>query len=148
MSENAVDRFGRTTYTRAQLEQYFQHISLPAETAATLLDPASRPTLESLATLIKYQLCAVPFESLALHYNPNHDVNINPQYLFQKIVGNGRGRGGYCMENNTFFGTVLRSLRFDVLSTGARINGEVANEKLAANEEEERGTYMGWLVKF
>lgn len=31
------------------------------------------------------------------------------------------GRGGYCMENNCFFGTILRSIGFDVYSVGARV---------------------------
>lgn len=41
--------------------------------------------------------------------------------LFEKFVGEGRGRGGYCMENNSFLGTVLRSMGFGVVSVGARI---------------------------
>lgn len=54
-------------------------------------------------------------------------IDIEPEVLFEKIVGGAGGkgrRGGYCMENNTFFGTVLRSLGFDVYAVGARVRGE------------------------
>ena len=41
--------------------------------------------------------------------------------LYEKLVERKRGRGGYCMENNYFFGTVLRSLGFGVYSAGAKV---------------------------
>lgn len=33
-------------------------------------------------------------------------------------------RGGYCMELNQFFGCVLMSMGFEVVSTGGRVFGE------------------------
>ena len=90
----------------------------------------------------------VPFENLSLHYSESHNIDIDPQVLWDKVIGRGlreqakdegtetighvdseageeadssqktahnrrkwqAGRGGYCMENNCFFGTILRSI--------------------------------------
>lgn len=63
----------------------------------------------------------MPYENLSLHYSKKHEVSLEPQELFQKIVGNKRGRGGYCMENNVFFNHVLRALGFRVHLVGVKI---------------------------
>lgn len=46
--------------------------------------------------------------------------------LFEKLVASGENglgnRGGYCMENNSFFETVLRSLGYETLTCGARVS--------------------------
>lgn len=59
--------------------------------------------MEYLSLLQKYNLVAVPFENLTLHYSPHRAVVIHPEALFQKIVGDNNGRGGYCMENNYLY---------------------------------------------
>lgn len=68
-------------------------------------------------------MATVPFENLALHYSPHHSITLDPDFLFDKIVE--RKRGGYCMENNCFFGTVLRTLGFTVVSIGARVSNTI-----------------------
>jgi len=65
-------------------------------------------------------MATVPFENLALHYSTHHSITLDPECLFEKVVG--RGRGGYCMENNCFFGTVLRTLGYAMVSVGARVS--------------------------
>lgn len=112
------------TYTANQISKYFAHISLPldsqdlAHTPAKLHHPAN--ALKFLTQLQKHQLATVPFENLHLHYSRDHTISLDPEYLFHKIVE--RGHGGYCMENNCFFGTVLRTLGFNVRSVGAKVN--------------------------
>ncbi|KAI4129771.1 MAG: hypothetical protein LQ338_002081 [Usnochroma carphineum] len=76
-------------------------------------------SLQSLAVLQKHQLATYPFENLSLHYSPTHSISLDLDVLYQKFIE--KGRGGYCMENNAFFGTVLRSLGYDVTSVGARV---------------------------
>jgi len=93
--------------------------------------------LKFLTQLQQHQLCTVPFENLSLHYSSHHTISIDAEYLYSKIVGN--GRGGYCMENNCFFGTVLRTLGFTVYSAGARVNEAGAAGKPGEN-------YVPWWV--
>lgn len=100
------------TYTESQLGLYLQHINYPKSKHPE--DP-----LQLLTGLTKHHLCRVPFDSVALHYSPHRLLSLDPEDLFQKIVVN--SRGGYCMEVNTLFGTVLRSLGFTVYSAGGRV---------------------------
>lgn len=114
----------RAVYNDSQVSEYFSYISLPIEsrelryTPAKLHEPSN--ALKFLTTLQKHQLATVPFENLSLHYSPQHNVSLDPDDLYSKIIGT--GRGGYCMENSCFFGTVLRTLGFDVCSAGARVS--------------------------
>lgn len=103
------------TYTEAQIDLYLQHINYPRSKHPA--DP-----LSLLTGLIKHHLSRVPFDSIALHYSPHRLLSLDPDDLFQKIVAN--SRGGYCMEVNTLFGAVLRSLGFAVRSAGGRVKHE------------------------
>jgi arylamine N-acetyltransferase len=141
------DRYGRSTYTPSQIHAFFDRISLPQRNRshAVLQNPSaahSADGLEFLAVLQKYTLAAIPFESLALHYSSHHTINIDPQALFHKIVERGNGRGGYCMENNCLFGTVLRTLGYDVYPTGARVNEAV--QSMSASKNWPGPKYDGW----
>jgi arylamine N-acetyltransferase len=143
----SLDRYGRATYSPSQIQQFFDRISFPSHyrNHDILKDPSVARTssgLEFLRILHKYTLAALPFESLALHYSPHHIVSIDPNALFRKIVSDGRGRGGYCMENNCLFGTVLRTLGYDVYPTGARVNEAV--EPNAASKDWAGPKFKGW----
>ncbi|KAJ4288744.1 hypothetical protein N0V88_007278 [Collariella sp. IMI 366227] len=105
------------TYTPSQLTQYFTHIHLPSRPP----NRNSHQPLKFLTTLQAYHMARVPFESLSLHYSLHRLLSLSPGDLFTKIVSH--GRGGYCMEVNTFFATVLRSLGFTLYSAGARVRG-------------------------
>ncbi|KAI9717185.1 MAG: hypothetical protein M1812_004933 [Candelaria pacifica] len=125
----------RPTYSQEQLSRYFKHIHLPQKYHP--IDPKTAKTKDGLAFLValqKYQLSKVPFENLSLHYSKYHSISLDPQDLYVKVVE--RGYGGYCMENNCFFGTVLRSLGYDVYSAGARVSN--ATNGLPG------GGYEGW----
>lgn len=114
-------------YTQEEIDQYFDHVSfstpIPAE-----------PSLEYLTRLQKRQLAKVPFESLTLHYSKHHLLSLVPDDLYKKIVV--RGMGGYCMENNTFFGVVLRTLGFTLINAGGRISNATAGRP--------GNGFMGW----
>lgn len=121
-------------YTEDQISKYLDHIGWSRWTSnADTGPPGSLPFLRRLMTL---QLATVPFESLTLHYSKFHLLSLDLQDLYHKIVE--RGMGGYCMENNTFFGAVLRSLGYTVLSAGARVSDATAGRP--------GGGYKGWYV--
>jgi arylamine N-acetyltransferase len=111
-----------TLYTREQIDSYFSYISFPV-TKYNITPESSRTEggLEYLSALQKYQLSRVPFENLELHYSKERHISLDQLDLFEKIVTSKNGRGGYCMENNTFFGTILKTLGFEVIPTGARV---------------------------
>lgn len=109
----------RPTYSAEQVSQYFQHINLPPR-FHDFRRARKDDDLGFLTVLQKHQMARVPFENLALHYSKHHSVSLDPQHLYKKVVCN--GMGGYCMENNCFFGTVLRSLGYDIYSAGARVS--------------------------
>lgn len=142
-----IDRYGRATFTASQINQFFDRISLPAHHRS---HPALRDRslstkaagLDLLVILQKYSLASIPFESLDLHYSSHHSIFLDPQLLFEKIVTRNAGRGGYCMENNTLFGTVLRSLGYDVYPTGARINEAI--HARGSSKYFEGPRYVGW----
>jgi arylamine N-acetyltransferase len=58
-----------------------------------------------------------------MHYSAHKTLSLDTEALFVKIVE--RGMGGYCMENNLFFATVLRSLGYELYITGGRVSNAV-----------------------
>ena len=109
----------RPEYTPQQLHEVYERVKLPSRFR---YEPGefSREVVRHrdghgfLGALVSHTLAHVPFENLALHYSPHHQISIHPSELFQKIVNQGTGRGGYCVENNVFLSTVLRSIGFEV----------------------------------
>ncbi|KAF5677362.1 arylamine n-acetyltransferase 3 [Fusarium heterosporum] len=110
----------RINYDHSQLEAYFDRIALPVSDRQYSIDNLSSDAqLDFFFTLTKQQLLAVPFENLTLHYSWNRVVDVYADHLYDKIVG--EKRGGYCMENNSFFNTVLLSLGYQVYLVAARV---------------------------
>ncbi|KAI1822406.1 hypothetical protein F4861DRAFT_532252 [Xylaria intraflava] len=103
-----------SVYTREQVDQFLDHIQLPKKYHH------APPSYALLKTLHTHMLAAVPYENLAIHYNPSHAVELDPQHLFRKIVVNKRGRGGYCMENAILYNHILVALGFDSYTVGVR----------------------------
>lgn len=111
------------TYNKEQTDRYLAYVGF--STAQLGASDGPKPdSLEHLTQLVFRQLATVPMESLSLHYSQTHQISIDPADLYEKMVGT--GRGGYCMENNTFFGTMLRSLGYEVLHVGARVSDATA----------------------
>ncbi|KAK9386037.1 arylamine N-acetyltransferase 1 [Lipomyces mesembrius] len=128
----------RSTYSVAQLNQYYEHISLPSSHR----NATAKDGLPFLTVLTKYQLAGIPFENLELHYSPRHSISLDPQHLFHKMIARGTNRGGYCMESNCLFATVLRSLGFIVYSVGARVSKAV--QPVASTPGWSDAKYDGW----
>lgn len=105
----------RSAYSPSQIITYLDHISFPL--------PLSFPrNAQSLRLLHRLQITTIPYENLSLHYNPRHINDINPQALYQKLVGPpSRGRGGYCFETAVFWLNILRGLGFTAYHCQASI---------------------------
>lgn len=102
------------TYSKEQVSEYLQYIGFNAAKYA------EAPSMSHLSGLIFKHLAFVPFECLSLHYSKTRRLSLDPEDLYKKVVGH--GRGGYCMEVNAFFLVMLRSLGYTVLPTGARVS--------------------------
>ncbi|OTA82860.1 hypothetical protein M434DRAFT_84365 [Hypoxylon sp. CO27-5] len=112
----------RPRYSRGQLEQFFNRIALPENKRVySVKELSANDKLSYLALLQKHALVRIPFENLTLHYSWHRTINVRPQHLYNKIVRPPSHRGGYCMENNSLFHTVLLSLGYDVFMAGARV---------------------------
>ena len=115
----------RPVYSREQLEQYVKRsIKDSTYTLDKLEADVKADPLKALAGLQMRQIGFNPWGNLALHYSPHKTLSLEHEELFRKIVG--RGVGGYCMENNIFFATILRSLGYNLYITAARISNIVS----------------------
>ncbi|KAI9857196.1 MAG: N-terminal acetyltransferase [Trichoglossum hirsutum] len=114
-------------YSPDQLSKYFTHISFREGKHEKL-------SLSYLTELLKRHRAKVPFENLSIHYSKTHLLSLDPSDLYTKIVD--RGMGGYCMELNIFFGTVLRSLGYTLFYAGGRVSDTTAGIPGAG--------YAGW----
>lgn len=122
-----------SAYTASQIIAWEKHVSLPTRFHNS---QNPRKDLEYLTALHVHQIATVPYENLILHYSAEHAVSLDPQALYQKIVADARGRGGYCMENSIFFNHVLRGLGFQVYTAGVRIRPRIGGVP--------GGDYIGW----
>lgn len=105
-------------YTREQVSQYLNYIDIPSQYR---LEKNPECSYEFLKAIHIHMISAIPYENLAIHYSATRTVLLDPQRLFDKIVGNARGRGGYCMENSLFALYMLRGLGFKVYPAGVKI---------------------------
>lgn len=106
-------------YTDEQIARYLTRIKFDGQNAR---QKAASDPLGFLTALQRHHMAHVAFESLSLHYARHRTLSLDPQDLFEKIVDN--GRGGYCMEVNNFFASILRSLGYTFFSIGARVRFE------------------------
>lgn len=77
------------------------------------------PTLAYLNKLMIYFTARIPFENFAIHYSISHKIRIDVPHVFDKIVQ--QSRGGYCMELNTLFAALMRSLGYSLYTIGGRV---------------------------
>ncbi|KAL2069514.1 hypothetical protein VTL71DRAFT_14193 [Oculimacula yallundae] len=136
----------RPRYTEAELLDYFKRIKLPQKylDSTVLKDPSQLRTQEHglpfLQALTRHHVCTIPFDNLVLHYSTHKTVSLSPSALYTKFVY--LGLGGRCMENNTFFGTVLRSLGYEVRNCAGRVSR--AMSPYSEVRREQSTTYDGW----
>lgn len=136
----------RPRYTPSQLQDYFARIQLPQKylDSPLLSNPSLATTttygLPFLHALTRFHTCHIPFENLELHYSPHKTISLSPPSLYTKLVT--ARRGGRCMENNTFFATVLRSLGYAVRNCGGRVSR--AMSPFPSVRQTQAATYDGW----
>ncbi|KAM6529692.1 hypothetical protein FALCPG4_007820 [Fusarium falciforme] len=120
----------KSVYDREQLDQFFDHVGFPQHLRR------QPPSLALLEALHIHTLSTLPYENLSIHYNPSHRIDLEPQHLFQKIIVQGQGRGGFCMEIAIFYNHILRAIGFDAYTAGVRTRGRLQGVP--------RGDYPGW----
>ncbi|KAF4988584.1 hypothetical protein FGRMN_9704 [Fusarium graminum] len=105
-------------YSEAQVAKFLKHLQIPQEFYV-----GNDPILDHafLTVLHQHMIATVPYDNMTLHYSSHRNITLEPQALYQKIVVDGRGRGGYCMESNLFFCYMLRALGFQVYPVGVRV---------------------------
>lgn len=137
---------GRRLYSEVELREYFARIQLPRTNLESLvLTNAALATtkehgLPLLEALCRHHTCNVPFENLILHYSANKKVTLELSELHTWFVK--KRRGGRCMENNSFFGTVLRSIGYQVRNCGGRVSR--AMSPYPEVRQNQSATYDGW----
>ncbi|CAJ0548819.1 Ff.00g024320.m01.CDS01 [Fusarium sp. VM40] len=121
-------------YSEAQVANFLKHIQIPQEFYV-----GNEPILDHafLTVLHQHMIATVPYDNMTLHYSPHRNITLEPQALYQKIVVDGRGRGGYCMESNLFFCYMLRALGFQVYPVGVRVR--------LRKDGVPHGGYLGWV---
>jgi arylamine N-acetyltransferase len=116
----------RPTYTDDQLSTYLSfvfHSSHPLHDLKTFREKLAADPLATLATLQKHHLGKIPWGDVGLHYSTTKLLSLEAQALFDKIVVD--KLGGYCMEVNSFYAIVLRSLGVKLYTTGGRMSNEI-----------------------
>jgi N-hydroxyarylamine O-acetyltransferase len=83
------------------------------------------PSLATLRALHLHHVLAIPFENLDVLLG--RTIALDLPALERKLVHD--RRGGYCYEQNTFFGAVLRALGFEVTQLIARVRWQVPPER-------------------
>ncbi|ETS77144.1 hypothetical protein PFICI_11018 [Pestalotiopsis fici W106-1] len=115
----------------SQVGQFLAYIGVPRQFHN------APPSLSLLKTIHTYMISTCPYENLSIHYNQSHSISLDPQFLFNKIVTNNRGRGGYCMELAILYNHVLRGLGFQAYTVGARTRRRFQGVP--------QGDYPGWV---
>ncbi|KAJ5105901.1 DUF1279 super [Penicillium alfredii] len=146
LTQLPLDENARPRYSDTELGDYFECIQLPQRyrDSIVLKDAAQAGTKEHglplLRALTRYHVCNVPFDNLVLHYSAHKTVTLDQRELYTKVVR--RRLGGRCMENNSFFGTVLRSLGYEVRNCAGRVAR--AMSPYPDVRRNQRATYDGW----
>ncbi|KFY96918.1 hypothetical protein V500_02263 [Pseudogymnoascus sp. VKM F-4518 (FW-2643)] len=127
-----------SAYSAPQVAAWLRHISLPSSLTQYIDSPSTFPkTAASLQSLFRCQITTFPYENLSVHYSQSHQVSIQPNVLFTKMMApDHNGRGGYCMELSIFFHHMLRGLGFHVYMTGVR--------NRTRTDGMPQGEYQGW----
>lgn len=90
------------------LSAYFDRIGYGGSTS---------PTLEVLAALQRLHTASIPFEAIDPFIGK--PVDLSPEAIERKLIAD--RRGGYCFEQNAYFGRVLATLGFQVTRLIGRV---------------------------
>ena len=78
---------------------------------------STTPTLETLRTIHRAHMLAVPFENLDIALG--RKIVVDEEAFLRKVVE--QHRGGFCYELNGAFAALLRGLGFQVTLLSARV---------------------------
>jgi N-hydroxyarylamine O-acetyltransferase len=95
-----------------------------------------RPDLETLRSLHRAHLEAIPFEALDVQLG--RQPSLDPDAIFDKLVG--QRRGGWCYEMNGLFGRVIEHIGFEVTRVACGVMRHFGGE-------ERMGTHLALLVR-
>ncbi|BFZ62293.1 hypothetical protein YB2330_003382 [Saitoella coloradoensis] len=128
---------GPYIYTPQQTSAYLARIGFTSS-------PSTKPSLPHLSSLQLHHITHIPFENLSIHYSRTHTISVSPPHIFHKLVT--LSRGGYCMELNSGFATLLRGMGYDVLTGGGRICADMNLGREKGGEVFEGWTHMPLIV--
>ena len=94
-----------------------QRIDLDAYLARIQWGGATRPTLETLAGLLRSHMRHIPFENLDVLLGKDIDLDLGA--VERKLVR--AHRGGYCFEHGTLFAAALETIGFAPVRHAARV---------------------------
>ncbi|XP_042338414.1 arylamine N-acetyltransferase, pineal gland isozyme NAT-10-like [Plectropomus leopardus] len=100
------------------LEEYFKRIGFHGS--------YDKLDLATLKLIHKQHIMSIPFENLSIHCGER--IILDLEVIFNKIVRS--HRGGWCLENNSLFGWVLREMGYDTTTLGARVFSSTSNDFL------------------
>lgn len=87
------------------------------------------PDRDSLDALMRAHVRTIPFENLDVQLGRR--LTTAPEDAFEKIVG--RGRGGWCYEQNGLFGWALGELGFEVVRMAGAVRDDLTNDAALNN---------------
>ncbi|WPH04104.1 arylamine N-acetyltransferase 4 [Acrodontium crateriforme] len=121
-------------YSKEQVNRFLSFIDLPAKYHPGNDHPRDLAFLSSLHT---HMISTIPYENLSLHYSNERNISLEPEDLYRKFIIDGRGKGGYCMEDSLFYMHMLRALGFQTYTPGVRIRRRTNGVP--------QGGYTGWV---
>ena len=93
------------------------------------VDGQPPPDRDSLDALMRAHVRTIPFENLDVQLGRR--LTTAPEDAFEKIVG--RGRGGWCYEQNGLFGWALGELGFEVVRMAGAVRDDLTNDAALNN---------------
>ncbi|KAF3686867.1 Arylamine N-acetyltransferase, pineal gland isozyme NAT-10 [Channa argus] len=100
---------------KMNLEEYFKRIGFHGS--------YDKPDLGTLKLIHKQHVMSLPFENLSMHCGER--ITMDLEVIFNKLVRS--NRGGWCMENNSLFGWVLRKMGYDTVTLGSKVFHSTTN---------------------
>ncbi|XP_030582211.1 arylamine N-acetyltransferase, pineal gland isozyme NAT-10-like isoform X2 [Archocentrus centrarchus] len=98
------------------LDEYFKRIGFSG--------PYDKLDLATLKLIHRQHIMSIPFENLSIHCGER--ITMDLEVIFNKVVRS--SRGGWCLENNSLFGWVLRQMGFSTTTLSSRVFNSFLND--------------------
>ncbi|KAF8879268.1 hypothetical protein BD779DRAFT_1447074 [Infundibulicybe gibba] len=109
-----------SAYTPAQIAEYLQYVGLTQYTESNIASGGFSPSFDNLGLLVRLHLLTFLFEHTAMHYTPDHTMDVTAAGVFRQFVH--ERKGSYCFGNNSLFLQILRGLGYRAYAGSARVN--------------------------